>query len=208
MPSQKTVVHGKTKKGQARYRLRINQIKMISEELRQKKRVGQRCILITSIDHSFYDSFLSFDMATTFAEQGMRTVLVDANIREKSDETAEFGLINALHKGSNITRFIHPTKVKNLSYLPYGRPSIMNSKSWQIERLLWLKQQLTEISDVAIIESHSYLNYLEIQMLAKVCEDVVVVVRKHKDKKSKIQEMKRDMETAGIHLTGLIFQPH
>ena len=213
MPSQlKEKFKRQSKKGAARYRLRANQIEMIKGELLKNTDKKHMCILITTANHSLNDSFISFDLATAFAEQGKNTLLIDANfqgavLHRWLEEKTTFGLSNALHRG-NVGRFIHPTKIKNLSFLPLGTPLINHTESWRIEKLEMLREQLKSISDVTIIESSSYLTYLEIQMLASICNEVIVVVKQHKDKKSKLMKLKRDMEISGINITGMIYQPH
>ncbi|MDQ0482523.1 hypothetical protein [Guptibacillus hwajinpoensis] len=208
----KEKLHSKATNGAARHRLRANQVSIIRRELEKNSYAKHRSILITTPDRSLSDSFVSLDLAKSFANQGKNTVLIDGNINgpvihKWLDEKITFGLTNALNKG-NVARYIHPTKIKNLSFLSLGTSPVNQLETWRMENLILLKQQLSSISDVTVIESPSYLTYLEIQLLAAICDDVIVVVRQLKDKKSRIRQMKRDMETAGIEITGMVYQPH
>ncbi|TKD70808.1 CpsD/CapB family tyrosine-protein kinase [Pseudalkalibacillus hwajinpoensis] len=207
----KEKLHSKAMKEAARHRLRANQIKVIRSEIEKNSNMSHRSILITTPDHSLSDSFVSLDLAKSYADQGKNTILIDGNfsgpvLHKWLDEKITFGLTNALHRG-NVARYVHPTKIKNLSFLPLGTSSVNQIDSWRMENLNLLKQQLRSISDVTVIESPSYLTYLEIQLLAEVCDDVIVVVKQHRDKKSRIRQLKKDMEAAGIEITGMVYQP-
>ncbi|WLR61510.1 CpsD/CapB family tyrosine-protein kinase [Guptibacillus hwajinpoensis] len=191
---------------------RFNQIKMIITKLQSKTESKHRKILITTADKGFNQSLIAYDLAHTFAEKGRKTVLIDANLQQPVlhllfQESGQLGLTNALHRGE-VGRYLIRTKVKNLSFLPLGPSSSRALEGWREDRLDHVMGVLSKTNDVTIIESPSYLTYSETQMLASLCDEIIVVVKHNKDRMRRIRKMKKDLEAAGKEISGIVYQSH
>lgn len=191
---------------------RFNQIKMIRTKLQSKTESKHRNILITTADRGFNQSLIAYDLANTYAEQGRKTVLIDANLHQPVlhllfDTSVKLGLTNALHRGE-VDRYLIQTKVKNLSFLPFGPCSSRALEGWRADRIENVLSHISKTHDVTLIESPSYLTYAETQMLASLCDEVVVVVRHNKDRMRRIRQMKKDLEAAGKEISGIVYQSH
>lgn len=202
----------KSKKRIAQDQLRANQLKMIRTRLQKKKQGNHLSILVTTADKSFNHSLISYELALAFAEQGKKTVLMDANIQEPIlhkwfEEVIPFGLVNALQKG-DVARYVQQTKINNLSFIPYGTSTKQVLESWRIDKLEALMKVLKVQNEVTIIESPSYLAYSETQMLAELVDEVVVIVKQHKDTIGKLRKLKNDLESTGKGISGMIYQSH
>jgi protein-tyrosine kinase len=208
----KRQTHKKSKKRVAQDQLRANQIKMIRTRLQKRIEAKHLSILVTTADKSFNHSLISYELALAFAEQGKKTVLVDANLKEPIlhkwfEEVMPFGLVNALQRG-DIARYVQQTKIKNLSFVSYGTSTKEALESWRIDKLEALMKVLRLQNEVIIIESPSYLAYSETQMLGELVDEVVVIVKQHKDKIGQLRQLKNDLESNGKEISGMIYQSH
>ncbi|MDO6657817.1 CpsD/CapB family tyrosine-protein kinase [Anaerobacillus sp. 1_MG-2023] len=209
MLKEKDKLLGIVKKRRARDQSRKNQIKVIRAKL-QKKQESPTSILVTTADKGFDHSIISYELAQSFATQGKKTILIDANFQEPVlhkwfDKSLGLGLINAIQRG-NIQRYIIPTSHSNLSFLPFGTMTSHSLESWQSERLQKTIDYLKSNHDVVIFESPSYLTYSETQLLAFYSDDIIVVVKQHKDKISRLHQMKNDLKAVERSVAGVIYQ--
>ena len=208
----KDQAHKKSKKRIAQDQLRANQLRIIRTKLQKKMEEKHLTILVTTAEKSFNHSLISYELALAFAEQGKKTVLMDANLQEPIlhkwfEEVEPFGLVNALHRG-DVARYVQPTKIKNLSFIPFGKSTKQALENWRIDKLEILLKLLRLQNEVTIIESPSYLTYSETQMLGELVDEVVVIVKQHKDKLGQLKQLKNDLESTGKEISGIIYQSH
>lgn len=92
----------------------------------------RRLLLVTSAIPSEGKTFTSLNLAAAFATQGLRTLLIDADLRRPAltalmidrghrQETDYHGLTDILSNLCPPEAAIHPTAIPNLSILPSGR---------------------------------------------------------------------------------------
>ena len=87
---------------------------------------GRKVVLFTSALASEGKTFCSVNYAAMLAQQGLRTLLIDADLRAPSVSCAVFGeerapgLVDLLHGVTRLDDSIHSCSVENLSILPVG----------------------------------------------------------------------------------------
>jgi tyrosine-protein kinase Etk/Wzc len=90
-----------------------------------------KVILVTSSQPQDGKSFIAFNLASSIASVGYKTVILDCDLRRptlhvKFKEANSSGLSTLMSEHSSITEIIHNTSIKNLSFIPAG-PVLPNS---------------------------------------------------------------------------------
>ncbi len=118
-----------------------------------------RCFALTSALPSEGKTTICANLATLFAMSGLRTLLIDADLRNASltrslAPTAEFGLIDAISGGADLARCIVPANETGLDLLPaFGSTQTPYSDDiLGSERALSVLQDLQTAYDIIILE--------------------------------------------------------
>jgi capsular exopolysaccharide synthesis family protein len=142
-----------------------------------------RVFLITSAIPGEGKTFTSSNFAATLAQQGFRTLLIDADLRKPSvsklffNENLQPGLSEVLMGSTPLDQAIVPTKVENLSVLPAGgiapNPSELLAHAQFGEMVQSLKAQYDRI----VIDSSPVLAVRDPLLLAKSVDACCLIVR-------------------------------
>ena len=169
-----------------------------------------KTLLITSSVPSDGKSFISANLAISFAQTGKKVLLVDCDLR-KGRQHKMFG-VNG-HKGlSNLLLgevgdfddFIVPTTVKNLSLLPRGtfppNPSeLLNSK-----KNANLIEILKEKFDIIILDSAPITGLSDSLILSSLVDKVLIVSSVNHTPKTELLNAKKALENVGANVAGIV----
>ena len=142
-----------------------------------------RVFLITSAIPGEGKTFTSSNFAATLAQQGFRTLLIDADLRKPSvsklffNENLKPGLSEVLMGSSPVEEAIVPTKVENLSVLPAGGIAPNPSELLAQAQFHELMQGLKERYDRIVIDSSPVLAVRDALLLAKSVDACCLIVR-------------------------------
>lgn len=183
--------------------LRTNlQFSSIDEEL--------KTILITSSVPSDGKSFVSANLAVSFAQAGKKVLLIDCDLR-KGRQHKIFGVSG--HQGlSNLligdigtyTDYIVKTEIKNLSLLPRGtfppNPSeLLNSKK-NSTLLKILKNKF----DIVILDGAPITGLSDSLILSSLVDKVILVSSINHTPKTELVAAKKALENVGANIAGSV----
>ena len=183
--------------------LRTNlQFSSIDEELKS--------VLITSSVPSDGKSFISANLAISFAQAGKKVLLLDCDLR-KGRQHDIFGVSG--HKGlSNLligdigtySDYIVKTNIKNLSLIPRGtfppNPSeLLNSK--KNSTLIGI---LEKKFDIVILDGAPIIGLSDSLILSSIVDKTIIVTSINHTPKTELINAKKALENVGAHIAGTV----
>jgi len=140
-----------------------------------------KLILVTSPAEHEGKTFVSINLAGSFAQSNKRTLLIDCDLRRPRIHTVmgvdkKPGLVDYLFRKVKLEDIIRELKPNNLSFITAGSiPSnpaeILESKSLQN-----FLQEIRDFFDVIIIDSAPIVAVIDAEILAKLVDGTVLVV--------------------------------
>lgn len=152
-----------------------------------------KTLLITSSEPGAGKSMTAANLAIVYAQQGIKTLLIDADMRKPTmhftfrlDNLA--GLSNALVDGLSFNSVVTSSDVDNLNIISSGpvppNPSeLLASK--QFEKFL---DEATHMYEMIIIDSPPILAVTDSQILATKVDGVIVVARSTQTETTQLEE--------------------
>lgn len=176
-----------------------------------------KTILITSCMAQEGKSFISANVATSFAETGKRVLLIDSDMRKGRlskifdiDNTS--GLSNYLYSitddiekdlelGKN---YIKETKVPNLHILPNGNVPPNPSELLVSGGMQKLTSLLGKIYDIIIIDAPPCLLVTDSIILSTITDGTILVANSRKTKINEMIQVKKSIQIVGGKIIGAI----
>jgi capsular exopolysaccharide synthesis family protein len=153
-----------------------------SLHLSARKR-GKNCFLFTSALPDDGKSFCSIGYAVTLARQGVRTLLVDADLRSPSLEMTIFGskdrrgLADVLDGSTRLSHAIVQTSSDGLDLLPAGKVLLNASELLTRKGIRTILNTARERYDCIVIDSAPVQSVSDAMLLAEAVDTVCLVVR-------------------------------
>ncbi|MFD3446625.1 CpsD/CapB family tyrosine-protein kinase [Microbacteriaceae bacterium 4G12] len=166
-------------------------------------------LMVTSASPSEGKTTTTANLATVFAQQGVKVLLIDADLRKPSlhhmfRTDNIFGLTNVLTKRETFEKCVQVTDVENLSFLPSGaippNPAELLGSRYIDEFMKEVHSQY----DMIIFDLPPILAVTDAQVIANKCDGVVLVVRSEKTEKEQALKAKALLENASGKLLGVV----
>lgn len=168
-----------------------------------------KTLMVTSSGPGEGKSTTVANLAVTFAQQGKKVLLVDADMRKPTvhytfNQTNTFGMTSVLTKQVSLEEAISETSVENLYVLTSGpippNPSeLLSSKS--MEQIFQTSENLF---DIVLFDTPPLLAVTDAQILANRCEGTVLVVYSGKTEKDQLLKAKELLDSAQSKLLGVV----
>ncbi len=182
-----------------------------------------KTILMTSPESGDGKSFLVANLASAFAQEGKKVLIIDADLRRgrqhkifKLEHENAFGYSNlilsiAQHQGllnrgfnAQMESYIKDTDVKGVKLLPAGPtpPNPLELLSSETNRAILelLKKQF----DVIFIDCPPALGLSDALVMSKIVDINVVTISNAKTKIDQLEDVKRNFERVGSKIHGVI----
>lgn len=181
-----------------------------------RRRAPHRSILITSSGSREGKSFVTANLAVSFATAGLRTILVDGDMRRPTqhaifDLPNIFGLADLLNRNvspekANVNKGLQPTGVSNLSLLSAGKIPLDPTILLTSPNLTSLMQVFQECADIILMDSPPVLSVPDTALLASECEATLLVINNGVTNRTQINKVKKELlEHQDINLIGVAF---
>lgn len=171
---------------------------------------GIKSFLVTSSEASAGKSITIANLAITFAQQGKKVLLIDADLRKPTVNLIfkvqnRVGLTNVLMNQSSITDAQQRTRVsENLTIISSGpippNPSELLG-SIAMKRLI---ESVTEFFDVILIDTPPLSLVTDAQVLSNYVGGVVIVAQANQTKKDGLLKTKKLLNQVQANILGVV----
>ncbi|HEY75249.1 MAG TPA: helix-turn-helix domain-containing protein [Thermoflexia bacterium] len=161
-------------------------------------------VLVAGADVKVGRTFITAGLGKALAEAGLRTLLVDGNLRSPAlhewfDQPNLEGLTELLQGQRDLTGAWDlvegvPTGVDRLHLLPAGRPASDPTVLFVGDRWAALLEELKKGADVVLIDTPAGLTSPEVLLLARRCEGVLVVCGHRRTRSASLSQMLKSLE--------------
>lgn len=167
-----------------------------------------RSILITSAGAGEGKSLTAANLAVVMAQSGLRTILIDADLRKPTQHRLfnfmnNTGVTDSLLSSASPTTFLHPTPVENLRILSSGPLPPNPSEMLGSNRMRNVKQQFETEADLLIFDSPPCLPVADAAILATLVDGVLIVVDVTRTSRKEAQRAKEILTKVGARILGV-----
>ena len=173
-----------------------------------------KTLLVTSTMPGEGKSWVSSNLAITFAQAGKRVALVDADMRKGRLHTVENipGLSNYLSgidevgktNKEGIVHYVKPTTIDNLFLITCGNIPPNPSELLASEKTLAMIDKLKDIFDIVILDGTPGLIVTDALILSRIVDSTIIVTSHKSTKKDSLEKVKKDIENVGGKIAGVV----
>ena len=177
-----------------------------------------KALLITSTSPSEGKSWVSSNLAVTFAQAGKRVILVDADMR-KGRQYSIFGVspkpglsnylsgideYNNEESVVNVTNYIQKTKINNLCVMSAGNVPPNPSELLVSAKMIHLLDELKELADIVIIDGTPCELVTDSVILSRIVDSTIIVTAYAETKKDALKKILTSIENVGGKVAGVV----
>lgn len=169
-----------------------------------------KVIMATSSGPSEGKSTVITNLAVTYANQGLKVLLIDADMRRPIAHQTfglsnEKGLTNCLtEKNIDVADVVEETPVENLYVMPSGPTPPNPSELLNTKRMDSLLAAVAEQMDMVIIDTPPLISVTDAQIVATKVDGTILVVREGVANKGAVMKAKELLDTVHARIIGTI----
>ena len=175
-----------------------------------------KTLLVTSTFPSEGKSWVTSNLAVTFAQAGNKVILIDADMRKGRQYTIfgvspRPGLSNYLSgidvqnpDEIDISKYIQKTEVENLLIMTSGNIPPNPSELLVSPQMVKLLEDLKEVCDIIIIDGTPCELVTDSVILSRIVDTTVVVTAHKETKKDNLERVIKNIQNVGGHLAGVV----
>jgi capsular exopolysaccharide synthesis family protein len=174
-----------------------------------RKDANQNVITLVSGGPGEGKSMTLVNLAYTFAQSGLKTLIVDADLRRPRQHVI-FGVSNSkgltdyLSKGVPISELVLSTKVENLQMVPSGKLPPGAIAMLNSQRMLALIKELKAEYDMVLIDAPPILGVSDSAVIARAVDITAIVIQHRRFPRSMLMRVKNAVLNAGGNLMGAV----
>jgi protein-tyrosine kinase len=168
-------------------------------------------LALVGVDEAEETAVTASNLAISFAQLGMSTLLIDANLRQPQIHSlfgigkAEVGLSDRL-SGNLFALPLSTPEVASLSIMPAGTKVTRPQELLSIQDYTTHIQRLTEEFAVTLINTAPMNLDSDAQLVAAHCGTALLVVREHRSRFKDVERMSKRLKNCGVHIVGTVLQ--
>jgi len=154
-------------------------------------------------------SMISSNLAITFANSGLRTLLIDADYKKPILDRIlkcenRLGFIDMIYKGISARETIQHTEIDNLEFIPSGLMLDGNMQSIHYEKLAPILDELKHIYEYVFIDTPPILAIDDSTRIARIADGLMLVVSLGNVERHAVSRCVARCRNNGINITGVI----
>ena len=178
---------------------------------------GLKSLLVTSTMPEEGKSWVSSNLAVTFAQAGKKVALIDADMRKGRLHKMFHvnvipGLSNYLSgidtegkvENNDIFKYIKRTEVENLYVIPAGNVPPNPSELLATELMVDMLEKLKEVFDIIILDGTPSLLVTDAVILSRIVDSTIIVASHKFTKKDNLEKVKKAIENVGGKIAGVV----
>ena len=171
---------------------------------------NRRSILLTSPGPSEGKSTTVANLAITIAQKGVKTLLVDSDLRRPVLDILflgshkQVGLSNYLNGGTSIKDMVRPTTVHGLDLMPAGVAVKNAAEILSSRQMVKFIQEAEKEYSIVILDSPPVLPVSDASILASIVDGVVLILRTDKTTRQSIKESVTTLNSVNANIMGCV----
>ena len=174
-----------------------------------------KSLLVTSTIAGEGKSWVSANLAATFAQAGKKVIILDADMRKGRqyrifDVSPRPGLSNYLSgvtendKEVDLADYVQETEIENLFVIPAGNVPPNPSELLVSESMIHLLEKLKEICDIVIIDGPPTQLVTDSLILTRIADSTVIIAEGNKTKKESLRRIVDNIQKVGGKIAGVV----
>ena len=175
-----------------------------------------KTLLLTSTFPGEGKSWVSSNLAVTFAQAGKKVILIDADMRKGRQYTIfgvspRPGLSNYLSEidierpeETDISMYLQKTEIENLLLMPAGNIPPNPSELLVSPQMTKLLEDLKQVCDLIIIDGTPCELVTDSVILSRVADATVIVTAHKETKKDNLERVIKNIQNVGGNLAGVV----
>lgn len=176
-----------------------------------------KTLLVTSTLPGEGKSWVSSNLAITFAQAGKKVILIDADMRKGRlynvfGVLPRPGLSNYLsgvsenNQGTNdLMNYLRETEVPNLYLMPAGNIPPNPSELLITPQMIQLLEELKRECDLIIIDGTPSKLVTDSVILSRIVDSTIIVTAHNQTKKDDLEKVVRDIKNVGGNVAGVVY---
>lgn len=188
----------------------VDELKGLRSQLSLRWFAENKFLAVTATSNHSGTSYISANLAVMFSQLGQKTLLIDANMQNPSQNNnfktnSKLGFSDVLANRISVEDAVNRVSgLQNLSVLNSGTLPPNPLELIGHGRFLKLKNKLDKIYDVVIVDTPAMLDYYDAQSLISVIKGALLVVRKNETKVADVEEVKQNIATINSEIVGVV----
>ncbi|RXZ81473.1 polysaccharide biosynthesis tyrosine autokinase [Paenibacillaceae bacterium] len=172
---------------------------------------GKKVFMVTSAKKGEGKSTVAANLALSIAQTGKNTVLVDANLRNPTQNiimgtSNHFGLSSYLEGQTDREEdIVKSSTAEQLAIVPAGPQPVNPAELLTKERMDSLLELLKTEYDYVIVDTPSLLSATDPQIIATRADGVIMVVEHRKLSQAHAKQAVKHLSTVNAKLIGVVF---
>jgi len=170
---------------------------------------GCKVLTITSVEAGEGKSTTAVNLATAYAENGKRVLLVDANLRSPVVHkllglSNRSGLTNILFEQSDSETLVRPSGMSGLDVITAGPATDNPVGLLATGRMAAITSGMQSNYDLIILDSPAAAIKTDAHILASLSDGVLLVVKQGRVKQEKLRKVTGELERVGATIVGVL----
>lgn len=175
-------------------------------------------LLVTSTFPGEGKSWVSSNLAVTFAQTGKKVILIDADMRKGrqyvifgasprpglSNYLSQVEMVEEENVKKDITHYIQETEVQNLYIMSAGNVPPNPSELLVSSRMIELLEELKNVCDIVIIDGTPCELVTDSVILSRIVDSTIVVAAYKITKKEALERVIKNIQNVGGKLAGVV----